>query len=299
MLKYFCVCGLLSLPVGLLRADDAPITAPEASLQKLAGGFSFTEGAASDPDGNVFFTDQPNDRILKWSVKGKGELSTFKQPCGRANGLCVDAKGRIWACADEQNEMWQIDRKGKVTVIIKDNRGKLLNGPNDIWLSPKGLAYFTDPYYQRPWWKRGPKEIGEWVYLFNPKSKGLIPIIQDLKKPNGIIGSPDGKKLYVADIDGHKTFRYDIARDGTVTNKNLFCEMGSDGMTIDDHGNIYLTGKGVFVFNPLGKQIQHIPVPEDWCGNVCFGGNSKKTLFITASKGFYSIDTLVKGVGSQ
>src|ERR1051326_5822773 len=97
---------------GHIFADDSKIIAPGQTLQKLAGDFSFTEGPACDAEGNVFFTDQPNDRILKWSIDGK--LSTFMQPCGRANGLSFDRKGNLWACADEKNELWRISLSGKV-----------------------------------------------------------------------------------------------------------------------------------------------------------------------------------------
>lgn len=120
----------------------------------------------------------------------------------------------------------------------------------------------------------------------------------DLKQPNGITGTPDGKKLYVADIGAGKTYSYSIQPDGTLTDKKLFCEMGSDGMTIDAEGNIYLTGKGVTVFNASGKKIEHMPVNEGWTANVCFGGSDHRTLFITASKGFYSIDMRVKGANA-
>src|SRR5579859_3918472 len=112
-----------------MLAAESKIMAPGASVQKLADGFAFTEGPASDAQGNVFFTDQPNDRILKWSTEGK--LSTFMHPCGRANGLSFDRKGNLWACADEKNELWRIDSSGQVTVVVKNYEGKLLNGPND------------------------------------------------------------------------------------------------------------------------------------------------------------------------
>jgi gluconolactonase len=119
-----------------------------------------------------------------------------------------------------------------------------------------------------------------------------------MKMPNGIIGSPDGKLLYVADIGASKTYRYDIQPDGSLTNKKLFCDMGSDGMTIDSEGNVYLSGMGVTVFDPAGKQIEKIPI-NGWVGNVCFGGADRRTLFIAASKNLYSIRMRVKGVGSQ
>src|SRR5690349_18426299 len=131
-------------------ASDNRIIASGETLQKLAGEFIFTEGPASDAQGNVYFTDQPKDRILKWSVDGK--LSTFLQPCGRSNGLSFDSKGNLWACADEKNELWSITPSGQVTVVLKDYEGKLLNGPNDIWIRPAGGLYFTDPFYKRPYW---------------------------------------------------------------------------------------------------------------------------------------------------
>jgi sialate O-acetylesterase len=292
----------VGLPASPFRTDDwakgVPLNERGARLEKLSGEFKFTEGPASDADGNVYFTDQPNDRILKWSTDGK--LSTFLQPCGRSNGLCFDAKGNLWACADEKNELWSIDPAGKVTVVVKDYKGKLLNGPNDIWIRPDGGMYLTDPYYKRDYWKRGPKEQDcEAVYYLDPEHKNLTRVADDLQQPNGIIGTPDGKILYVSDIKGNKTYAYDIQEDGTLKNKRLFCDLGSDGMTIDNEGNVYLTGKGVTVFDKTGKRIEQIAVAEPWTANVCFGGKDRRTLFITASTGFYSLRMRVKGVGSQ
>lgn len=278
-------------------AGQSGIIAPGATPQKLAGGFTFTEGPACDAKGNVFFTDQPSDRILEWTTDGK--VLTYMQPCGRANGLTFDRKGNLWACADERNELWRIAPNAEKTVILREYEGKLLNGPNDVWINPRGGLYFTDPFYKRPWWKRGEKEMNECVYFLSPNYKRLTRVISDLKQPNGIIGTPDGRTLYVADIGAGKTYRYRIGKDGALTDKTLFCEMGSDGMTIDDKGNIYLTGKGVFVFDSSGKKIEQIEIPEAWCGNVCFGGKDHRTLFITASKGFYGLQTVVKGVDSQ
>jgi gluconolactonase len=281
------------------RADDAAIVAPGAKLEKLAGGFVFTEGPSVDDKGNVYFTDQPNDRIMIWSLDGK--LSTFMQPCGRSNGLCFDATGALWACADEKNELWRIDVKtGQHEVVVKDYRGKLLNGPNDVWVRPDGGLYFTDPFYKRPYWKRGATEQdNEATYYLSPDRKSLVRVTSDLSQPNGIISTPDGKTLYVSDIRAGETFAYDIHDDGTLANKRLFCKLGSDGMTIDDQGNVYLTGKGVTVFDKSGKQILHIDVPENWTGNICFGGRDMQTLFITASKGIYALRMTVKGAARQ
>ena len=278
--------------------ESSSLVAPGARLEKLAGDFKFTEGPAADAAGNVYFTDQPNDRILKWSTDGK--LTTFLQPCGRSNGLCFDADGNLWACADEKNELWRIDPRGKTTVVVKDYQSKLLNGPNDVWIRPDGSLYFTDPFYKRDYWKRGPKaQDCEAVYHLSADHKTLTRVVDDLQQPNGIIGTPDGKTLYVADIKGNKTFAYDIEQDGTLKNKRLFCKLGSDGMTIDQEGNVYLTGQGVTVFDKTGKQVEQIPIPEPWTANVCFGGKAKQTLFITASKSLYSLNMRVRGAGSQ
>ncbi len=277
------------------RQDTLPdIIEPGAVLQKLAGDFSFTEGPTADSAGNVFFTDQPNDRILEWSTEGK--LTTFMQPCGRSNGLAFDSKGNLWACADNRNELWCIAPDKNITVIPSRYSGNLLNGPNDLWPDCKGGIYFTDPFYKRPWWNHAnqPQDI-QAVYYLNPDHRTIKRVASGLVKPNGIVGAPDCSRLYVADIGDNKTWSYKIGPDGTLSDRKLFCEMGSDGMTIDSEGNIYLTGNGVTVFDKKGRKTGNIRVPEEWTANVCFGGKDMKSLFITASKGLYMIRLRVKG----
>ena len=295
---------LLLLPVLFLAlccqsdaaADSAGVISPGARVQKVSGAFEFTEGPAVDRRGNVYFTDQPNDRIMKWNA-ADGSISTFMQPSGRANGMYFDRKGNLIACADEKNELWSITPAGKVTVLVKNYQGKLLNGPNDAWVRPDNGIYFTDPLYKRPYWNRGPMEqSGEHVYFLSSDRKTFVRVTEDLKQPNGIIGTPNGKTLYVSDIGAGKTYAYDIRPDGRLDNKRLFCELGSDGMTIDNRGNVYLTGKGVTVFDANGKKIEHIDIEEQWTANVCFGGRDRKTLFITASKSVYSLGMQVNGI---
>ena len=267
---------------------------PGTKLEKLADGFLFTEGPSADSKGNVYFTDQPNDRIMIWSVSG--ELSTFMQPSGRSNGLAFDKKGNLWSCADEKNELWQISPDKSISAIPSKYRGKPLNGPNDLWVNPNGGIYFTDPFYKRIWWDHNlqPQDF-QGVYFLDPDHKTISCVANDLVRPNGIVGTPDGKMLYVADIGGNKTWVFKIKNDGTLFDKKLFCNMGSDGMTIDTKGNIFLTGSGVTIFDMNGKQIGNIAVPETWTANVCFGGKDMKSLFITASKGLYRIRLKKKG----
>jgi gluconolactonase len=277
-----------------LAADGQNVVAAGTKLERLAGGFGFTEGPAADAAGNVFFTDQPDNRIYRWSVDG--ELSVFHENPGRANGLYFDKHGNLLACADLNNELWQIDMQGRVTVLVKDYGGKKLNGPNDLWVDRKGGVYLTDPYYYRTYWNRGPMEQdGQHVYYLTTDRSELIRVTTDLVQPNGIIGTPDGKLLYIADIGAGKTYSYHINTDGRLSHKIPFCSMGSDGMTIDNQGNIYLTGDGVTVFNLRGEQIEHIAVPESWIANVTFGGKERQTLFITAQDSLYSMQMQVKG----
>ena len=289
------VAFLLLWGICCYAQKKSKLIANGATLQKLAADYSFTEGPAVDAQGNVFFTDQPNNRILKWHTDGT--LSIYMEDAGRANGLYVDHEGNLLACADEQNQLWRIDKDKQISVLVEDLEGKKLNGPNDLWVDPYGGIYFTDPFYKRPYWNRTEKEIEkENVYYLSPKNQ-LKLVADDLVKPNGIVGSADGKLLYVADIGDGKTYTYDIGEDGSLSGRRLFVAMGSDGMTLDHKGNLYLTGReGVSIFNKHGEKIELIPIKEKWTANVCFGGKDQQTLFITAMGALYSIEMKVKGI---
>ena len=296
MTKYIIFFVFLATVFTATSQENKSLIAPGAKVEKLADGFLFTEGPAVDKQGNVYFTDQPNDRIMKWSTDGK--LSVFLEKTGRANGTYFDKKGNLLSCSDLENEIWSINKKGKHVILLTEYKGKKLNGPNDLWIRPDGGIYFTDPLYVRDYWTRNPQrqQEGEYVYFLSPDCKSIFPVDTNLEKPNGIIGTPDGKLLYVADIQAGKTYVYEIQPNGLLSNKKLFAEMGSDGMTIDNEGNIYLTGNGVTVFNPKGEKIEHIPVEAKWTANACFGGKDMKTLFITASQYLYGLRMNVKGV---
>jgi len=137
---------------------------------------------------------------------------------------------------------------------------------------------------------------GQKLYYLAKNKQEPVIVDANFKQPNGIIGTPDGKYLYVADLADNKTYKYAINQDGTLTDRKLFVTQGSDGMTIDNKGNIYLTGYGVTVYDPQGKKIAHIPIAEPWTANVCFGGKNRDILFITASTGIYILKMNVKGV---
>ena len=270
------------------------VIAAGAAVEKLAGGFTFTEGPSCDARGDLYFTDQPNDRILRWSVDG--QLSTFLQPAGRANGLYVDRAGNLIACADAKNALWSIAPDRAVSVLCDRFEGKPFNGPNDVWARPDGALYFTDPFYQRSWWTHQTMpQDSQQVYFLSADRQTLARATRDLVKPNGIIGTADGRTLFVSDIKAGKTYRYSVAPDGRLSDKTLAVGAGSDGMTLDDEGHLYLTGDGVRVFDTAGRQVEHIAIPEKWTANVAFGGRDRRTLFITASTGLYAVRMRVKG----
>src|SRR6187402_2925939 len=226
MKRTFGICLSLLLPVNSTRAEEPELLASGAKVEVLSEGYLFTEGPAVNAGGDVFFTDQPNDRIVKYNA-ADGTFSDWLKPAGRSNGTRFDKVGNLLACADEKNELWSISPDKKVTVLISDFGGKLLNGPNDLWIRSDGNLYFTDPLYAREYWKRDKamQQAGRYVYFFDVKTKKATPVATDLKEPNGIVGTPDGKTLYVSDIGAGKTYSYGVNPDGTLENKTLFCEL--------------------------------------------------------------------------
>jgi gluconolactonase len=282
----------LVLFVATTACNAESVVAVGAKVEKLAGGFKFTEGPAADAQGNIFFSDIPNNRIHKWSSDpGAPGLSTFRESSGGANGLYFDKKGNLLACEGTGRRLVAIDPTGNVTVLADKYEGKQFNSLNDLWIDRTGGVYFTDPRYGG---RDDMEQDGEHVYYLSPDRKKLIRVIADLVRPNGVIGTPDGKRLYVAGHGGKKTFVYDINEDGTLSNKKLFAPEGSDGMTIDNQGNIYLTTDVVAVYNSKGEKIETIQIPET-PANVTFGGKDKRTLFITARTSLYSVRMRVRG----
>ena len=289
---------MLPLFLIVVIISNAQVISKDAKLILIDSSFGFTEGASTDKAGNVFFTDQPNNKI--WEYDTSGKLSVFLYPSRRSNGMYFDAQGNLISCADEHDELISISQNKKVTVLIDNYRGHVLNGPNDVWINrlTSGI-YITDPYFQRDYWTRNQPDSnlhGEKLYYLAPGKKELVMADSTVKKPNGIVGTPNGKYLYVADMGVWETFRYDIQADGSLKNKTAFINEASDGMTIDTNGNIYITGNGVTIYNASGEKMDHVDVPEKWTANLCFGGRNKDVLFITASKSLYKIQTLVKGV---
>ncbi|RFZ94258.1 SMP-30/gluconolactonase/LRE family protein [Mucilaginibacter conchicola] len=288
LLIFLCFCSLSAF------AQTSQLFDAGAKPKLVSNQFEFTEGPAVDRQGNIYFTDQPHNKIWKYDTNGR--LSVFMDKAGRANGTYFDTKGNLIACADEHNQLWQISPQKKVKVLLEDYEGKLFNGPNDLWIDKYDNIYFTDPYFQRDYWTRNKSEMsGEKVFLLR-KGQNKPILLDSMVKPNGIVGTPDGKHLFVADIGAGKIYKYDIKPDGNITNKRSFFTETADGITLDEQGNLYLAGKGVTIINPKGEKISHIDISEPWTANLCFGGKGRRTLFITASKAVYVIRMKVRGV---
>ncbi len=281
-------------------ADEpaTPIVPPDAKLEKVWSGGTFTEGPAYGPDRCVYFSDI-GDRIMRYDP-ATGKTAVYREPSGRANGLDFDPEGRLVAAEGANTgghrRVTRTEKDGTVRVLADRWQGKRFNSPNDLTIDRRGRVYFTDPRYVGD----EPREIPtESVYRIDPDGT-VTQIITDVQKPNGIILSPDMKTLYLADSNprgNQHLLAFPLKPDGTVGAKRLLHDFGKqrgiDGMSVDVEGNIYgaagddRTG-GVYVFDPSGKQLAFIPTPETPT-NCVFGGKDRKTLYITAGKSLYRI----------
>lgn len=302
-------CGIYTLVTGAGLLLGSTVTAQEivpkdAKVEKVAGGCKFTEGPAADADGNCFFTDSPNNRILV--LRPDGKLEVWDKASQDANGMRFDAKGRLLACCGEDGAraVVRYEKDGKKTVLADRYNGKRLTAPNDLCIDRQGRVYFTDPCYgRRP--KDGQEKYA--VYRIEadngePVVNRLTRVIDDVDMPNGIALSPDQKTLYVADNAArkngpHTLVAYDVAADGSCKRRAVLHDFkdhrGIDGMVLDTNGNIYATAEsgertGVYVFAPDGQQLGFLRTPET-ATNCTFGDKDLKTLYITAGTSLYKI----------
>jgi gluconolactonase len=289
MMKAISVAAVGSVLLLYAAAAEAGVVAADAKVKRLAVGFIFTEGPVADANGDVYFTDIPNNRIHKWSPDTNA--TTFRKNSGGANGLDMDEKGNLYVCEGGNRRLTRIDPNGNVTVLCDNYKGKKFNSTNDLWRDEKGGIYFTDPNYGNA---KNMELDGSYVFYLPPDSNQPILVADDMNKPNGIVGTKGGSTLYVSDMEGKKTWVFKVNPDGTLSDRKLFAKIGSDGMTLDEKGNLYLTGTGVIVLDPAGNKIDYIKTPFQ-TSNVCFFGPGRDTLFITGSKYIASIKLSVKG----
>ncbi len=270
-----------------------PFLVPEgAEVNKLFGGFRFVEGPAADRDGNVFFTDIPNNRIYK--IGAEGALSVFREKSGGANGLMFDAENRLVACEGglDYRRVTRTEADGSVTVLAERFEGKRLNSPNDLTIACDGGIYFTDPRYGD---RGGMEQPVEGVYHIAPD--GMITrVIGDFVRPNGILLSIDNRILYVMDEGANEVYAYTVQADASVTAGRKLADVPApDGLTMDVQGNLYIAAQaGIVVLSPEGEQLATIPTPARPC-NSTFAGKDSKTLYITAGNAIYTIRMNIRG----
>lgn len=282
------------------NAADIPPVSDE--LKILGNNFQFTEGPAADARGNLCFTDIRANRIYSLPASAAEhsppntyqDFEVLRENTGGANGLYFDNNGNLVVCEGNNGRIASISPENKVTVLADEYKGSRFNKPNDLWIDPNGGIYFSDPCYGRV----EKKQDGEHVYYLMPDQSGIIRVINDFVRPNGLIGTADGKMLYVADHGSKKIWKYSVKTDGTLTDKTLFARVASDGLTLDSRGNLYATQDSVLIFDSEGKQIGEIKTPNRPT-NVTFGGPANRTLFITARTHLCSVQMNVRGMDRQ
>ncbi len=311
------VLGGQSAGVGrVVRVDPAldKLVPAGAKIEKLAGGFQFTEGPIWMRDGYLLFSDIPANAIMKWTPDGK--VSAFRKPVfpgtfpqGQfvgSNGLTLDKQGRLIACEHGNRRVTRTEKDGKITVLADRYEGQRLNSPNDAVYKSNGDLYFTDPPYGMAKEDADPAKEMKFNGVFRLTAAGKLELlVKDMTRPNGLGFSPDEKKFYLSNSDGKQKvwMVYDVKPDGALSNGKVFYDVTKetadgmpDGMKLDTTGNVYGTGPGgIWVFSPQGKHLGTIAPPET-PANCHWGDADGATLYMTARTGLYRIKLSVKGI---
>jgi len=317
LLLMLALAGALHGQGKVLRVDPAmnQIASPSAVIEKLAGGFAFTEGPVWMPDGSVLFSDIPNNAIQKWTPDGK--VTLFRKPSGYdgtdappgafigSNGLTLDKQGRLIICEHGNGRVTRLEKDGKLTVLAARYQGKRLNSPNDAVYKSDGSLYFTDPPYGFVKQDEDPKKELKFNGIYRLAGGKLQLLSTELTRPNGLGFSPDEKYLYVANSDPARKIwmRFEVKPDGALSPGKVFFDVTArtedglpDGLKLDQQGNLYCTGPGgVWVLSPAGKHLGTIQPPET-PANCAWGDADGKTLYITARTGLYRVKLLIPGI---
>jgi gluconolactonase len=299
----------------IARLDPAfdALVPKDAQIEKLAGGFTFTEGPLWRPSHVLWFSDVVGNVVRQWAPDGK--VTVILQPGGYdgnslpaggfvgPNGMTAGKDGAVLLCQHGNRRIVRIASDMKVTTLVDKFGGKKLNSPNDLVFRSDGSLYFTDPPYGLPKQDDDPAKELKFNGVYRLAGGKLQLVIKDLTRPNGIAFSPDEKTLYVANSDPERKLwmRYDVAANGSVSNGKVFADATAekedglpDGMKVDSLGNIYATGPGgVWVFSPEGKHLGTIKPPETPAN--CGWGEDGKSLYLTARTGLYRIKLAVAG----
>jgi gluconolactonase len=274
--------------IAVAATSTSKLVAPGAELKTVGSGFGFTEGPAADARGDVYFSDIPNNRIHKWTQRD-GKISVHRENTGKGNGNMFNRRGQLVTCEMDNHRVVLDDLKGHITSLTSSYTGGELHMLNDLWIDAKGGIYFSD--------FGGGGGGGEklQLYYISPDGKSVKRVTTDMSSPNGVVGSPDGKTLYAT--DDATVVSYRIGKDGALSDRKLFLNERTDGMTVDERGNLYLSGDSIRIYSPKAALIGTIATPEQ-SANLTFAGKSRKTLFVTARTSVYTIQMAVRGAGA-
>jgi gluconolactonase len=315
---------IASTPVQIIKNDSAldEIVPADAKIEKLAGGFLFTEGPiwvprTEDTNGYLLFSDPNNNLIYRWTQDGQlsifmtksgyrgMDIGEFSQP--GSNGLTLDKQGRLTIDQQGNRRVVRLEKNGQITVLADRYEGKRLNSPNDLVYKSDGALYFTDPPFGLPKFFDDPRKELPYsgVFRVSPDGKNIQLVTKELSGPNGLAFSPDEKYFYVDNWEDKRKIilRYEVNPDGTLSNGNVFFDMTSaegedalDGMKIDQKGNLYVSGPGgLWIISPEGKHLGTI-VPPEHPHNFNWGDDDARTLYLCARTGLYRIRLNIPGI---
>ena len=295
--------------IELLDRSFARYRLGNAGVERLAGGCRWSEGPVWFGDGRfLLWSDIPNNRMLKWDEQ-TGRASIFRHPSGFANGNTRDRAGRLVSCEHGARRVTRTEPDGSITILAERYGGRRLNSPNDVVVAADGAVWFTDPpfgilgYYEGE--PAGP-ELPDSVYRIDPRDGGLALMADDIRGPNGLCFSPDGRTLHIVESRSQprRLRAYDVAEaGGALLNGRILIDAGPgtpDGLRCDIDGNLWMgwgSGEGldgVRVFSPRGEPLAHIHLPER-CANLCFGGRHRNRLFMAASRSLYGLYVNTQG----
>lgn len=264
----------------------------EVKVEKLAGGYRFTEGPVWSREGFLLFSDVPNNRVVKW-LPGVG-VQTYRDNSAGTNGNTFDIQGRLISCESRNRRVVRKKKDGEWEVLADKYEGKRLNAPNDIVVRKDGHIYFTDPAFGEQIEGRELDFYG--IYHITPKGE-LSLVAKPKGRPNGVTLSPNGRILYVSNSDERAVYAYDLDGAGKATNERVFLkdiDGPPDGIRTDEKGNLYVTANELAIYSAQGKLLRSIEFAET-PRNCAFGDPDFQTLYVTALTSVYRIRLTVKG----